>query len=144
MTTRERLFSPRGFLLWGGVLLVVLGVLGFLGWFTKASSPGFWLTGAESVAHLLLGVFGLAAVYLPGVNDALRPYYRRIVIVIGAGALFFSLYGFLAGGNPEPNTFGLFNLEFVDAVLYLLYAAWAFAAAFWGPGPERAPEVAAA
>ena len=133
MTLRTLFFTPRGFLITGGIALLVLGILGFLNVFTSAD---FYLTTGENVVHMGLGVVALAAVFVPGVNTAVAPYYRWLVIAVGLIALFFTMYGFLLpGGNPPTtlNTFGVANLEFWDNVIHLIVAAWAFAAAFWSP-----------
>jgi len=133
MNSRETLFTPRGFLIVGGVVLLLLGMVGFLGIFT---SSVFYLTTGENVAHVGLGVVALAAVFVPGLNTALEPYYRWMVILVGVIALFFGVYGFLMPtGNPPTtlNTFGLANLEIVDNLIHLVVAAWAFLAAFWSP-----------
>ncbi len=134
MNYREMLFTPKGFLMSGGIVLLLLGLLGFvvLGPTAEKSALGsfFWLDNAENFAHLALGIVALAALYVPGLNSALAPYYRWIVILVGLIALFFGVYGFIATG-PAPNTFGLTNLELSDNLLHLVVAAWAFAAAFW-------------
>jgi hypothetical protein len=130
MNMREMLFTPRGFLIVGGAVLLLLGIVGFLGIFTLNV---FYLTAGENVAHVALGLVALAAVYVPGLNDTLRPYYRWIVILVGVIALFFGVYGFIVpAGNPPTtlNTFGLANLEIVDNLIHLVVAAWAFAASF--------------
>ena len=50
MNYRETLFKPRGFLIVGGAVLLLLGVLGFFilndpaNWF-------FWLDPGENIAH---------------------------------------------------------------------------------------------
>lgn len=131
MSLRTLFFTPRGFLITGGIVLLVLGIVGFLNIFT---SQTFYLTTGENVAHVGLGVVALAAVFVPGLNSAVAPYYRSLTISVGLIALFFGVYGFLLpGGNPPTtlNTFGLANLEFFDNVIHLVVAAWAFAAAFW-------------
>lgn len=133
MNYRETLFTPRGFLIVGGAVLLVLGLLGFVV-LKDPSLSFFWLDNSENYAHILLGVVALAAVFVPGLNTALEPYYRWIVILVGVIALFFGVYGFLlpAGSPAAPNTFGLSNLELGDNLLHLVVAAWAFLAAFWG------------
>lgn len=137
MDYRETLFTPRGFLIVGGAVLALLGIIGFFV-LNNPSLTFFWLDGSENIAHLVLGVVALAAVFVPGLNTSLEPYYRWIVILVGAIALFFGVYGFLvpAGSPAAPNTFGLTNLELGDNLLHLVVAAWAFLAAFWGPQRE--------
>ena len=122
-------FTPRMFLIVGGVVLLLLGVVGYLNIFTKAAFPQFYLTPGENVAHVALGIIALAAVFVPGLNAALAPYYRWIVLLVGVIALFFGLYGFVVANNPDPNTFGVANLEIVDNIIHLVVAAWAFASA---------------
>ena len=126
-------FTPRMFLIVGGAVLLLLGIVGFLNIFTEEAYPAFWLDGGENVAHVVLGAVALAAVFVPGLNSALAPYYRPIVILVGLIALFFGIYGFVVAGDTSgANTFGLSNLEFADNILHLVVAAWAFASAFMG------------
>jgi hypothetical protein len=128
--------NPKQFLVIGGAVLVLLGIAGMIGFGPTATksilNDTFWLDNGENVAHLFLGVVALAAVFVPGINSVLEPYYRQIVILVGLVALFFGVYGFFAGTNV-PNTFGLANLEFTDNILHLVVAVWAFAAAFMKP-----------
>lgn len=133
MDWREALFTPRGFLMVGGAVLTLLGVIGFFVLNSASQLSFFWLDTSENVAHLALGIVALAAVYAPTLNTMLEPYYRWIVVLVGVIALFFGGYGFLVGNSPTPNTFGLTNLELGDNLLHLVVAAWAFAAAFWAP-----------
>jgi hypothetical protein len=131
--------NPRQFLIFGGAVLLLLGIVGYLGVFNEASTPAFWLDPGENLAHTVLGIVALAAVFVPGLNDFLRPYYRAIVILVGVLALFFGVYGFIVSGAAEPNTFGVANLENPsDNILHLVVAAWAFLAAF-GPGSRTEP-----
>jgi hypothetical protein len=137
MTVRT-FFTPRNFLIYGGVVLLLLGLVGFAGVFSKTSTPAFWLDAGENWAHTGLGIIALAAVFVPGLNSALAPYYRWIVILVGIIALFFAVYGFLQSGATEPNTFGISNLENPsDNILHIVVAAWAFASA-WSPSTARA------
>ena len=130
--------NPKQFLTIGGIILVLLGILGVLGVFNETTTPWFWLDSGENVAHLFLGVVALAAVFVPGLNTALAPYYKPIVILVGIIALFFGVYGFMVAGASTPNTFGLTNLESPsDNLLHLVVGVWALAAALRPAGAAR-------
>ncbi|MCI0345081.1 MAG: hypothetical protein L0221_06480 [Chloroflexi bacterium] len=140
MTMGSGIFSPKGFLMAGGIVLLLLGIIGYLNIFTYEGSPAFWLTGGENIAHVVLGLVALAALYVPGLNSALAPYYRWIVLLVGVIALFFGIYGFvLPVGDPSNlNTFGVADLENpADNILHLVVAAWAFLAG-WKSEPSMA------
>lgn len=123
--------NPKQFLTIGGAVLVLLSLIGFTGVLNQQATPFFFLTAGENVAHLVLGVVALAAVFVPGLNSLLAPLYRPIVILVGIIAVFFGLYGFAVGGAPVPNTFGVANLENPsDNLLHLIVGAWALWAAF--------------
>ncbi len=127
----------RLFLIIGGAVLLLLGLVGYAGIFTKESTPWFWLDSGENLAHTFLGVVALAAVFVPGLNSALKPYYRAIVGLVGVIALFFAAYGFIQAGGVEPNTFGVANLENPsDNVLHLVVGIVALAAAWMG-APDK-------
>ena len=130
--------NPKQFLTIGGAILVLLGIVGLLGVFNQTTTPWFWLDSGENVAHLFLGVVALAAVFVPGLNTALAPYYKPIVILVGIIALFFGVYGFVVAGAAAPNTFGLTNLESpADNLLHLIVGVWALAAALRPAGAGR-------
>ena len=119
--------NPKQFLQFGGVILVVLGVVGLLPVFTKENTPWFYLDTGENVAHIGLGVVAIAAAYLL-TDPAMQKW---LVAVVGVVALFFGIYGFVVSGQPAPNTFGLANLESpADNLLHLVVGAWALYAAF--------------
>lgn len=130
--------NPKQFLTIGGAILVLLGIVGLLGVFNQTATPWFWLDTGENVAHLFLGAVALAAVFVPGLNSALAPYYKPIVILVGIIALFFGVYGFVVAGAAAPNTFGLTNLESpADNLLHLIVGVWALAAALLPAGAIR-------
>ena len=132
-------FTPKGFLTYGGAILLLLGIVGFLGVFTKEAFPAFWLDTGENVAHTALGIIALAIVFVPGLNTAFAPYYRWIVILLGVVALFFAVYGLAVGGAAEPNTFGISNLESpADDILHLVVGVWALYAAWRAPASSMA------
>jgi hypothetical protein len=135
------LVYPRLFLTVGGAVLLLLGIVGYLNVFTESGTPAFWLDNGENLAHTVLGIVALAAVFVPGLNTALAPYYRPIVGLVGAIALFFAVYGFLqpAGTAADPNTFGVSNLENPsDNLLHLVVGIVAFAAIWVKPSEEAA------
>jgi len=121
--------NPKQFLQFGGVILVVLGVVGLLPVFTRENTPWFYLDTGENVAHIGLGVVAIAAAYLL-TDPAMQKW---LVAIVGVVALFFGIYGFVVSGQPAPNTFGLANLESpADNLLHLVVGAWALFAAFMG------------
>jgi hypothetical protein len=135
------LVYPRLFLTIGGAVLLLLGIVGYLNVFTESGTPDFWLDNGENLAHTFLGVVALAAVFVPGLNTALAPYYRAIVGLVGIIALFFAVYGFLqpAGSSADPNTFGVANLENpADNLLHLVVGIAAIAAVYLKPREEMA------
>ena len=130
--------TPKGFLTYGGAILLLLGILGFVALSSATAYPSFYLDGGENVAHTGLGIIALAIVFVPGLNTMFEPYYRWIVILLGIVTLFFAVYGFVVSGNPAPNTFGLANLENpFDNILHLVVGVWALYAA-WRPSPAMA------
>jgi hypothetical protein len=125
------IFTPKGFLTYGGAVLLLLGLVGFFT-FNDSSQTAFWLDSGENWAHLGLGVIALAIVFVPGLNTMFAPYYRWIVILLGVVALFFAVYGVVVAGDTSgKNTFGLANLETpVDDVIHLVVGVWALYAAW--------------
>jgi len=123
--------TPRGFLQWGGIVLTLLGIVGFLGIFSKSAVPSFYLDTGENVAHLGLGVIALAALYVPGLNTALAPYYKWIVVLVGLIALFFTVVGFLNASVPAPNTSAYSLGSQLAHLLHPVVGVWALWAAFY-------------
>ena len=118
--------NPRQFLLVGGIVLLALGLVGFLGVFSDTKSA-FYLDSGENVAHTVLGIIAIAAAFV--ISDG--TLQKWLVAVVGVTALFFAVYGFMVAGNAPPNTFGISNLESpADDVLHLVVGIWALAAAF--------------
>lgn len=119
------LLTPNGFLKVGGVVLVVLGVLGYLLPEGRLLGDAFYLDNAENIAHLVLGVVALIAAYTIPASAQ-----RGLVWVVGLTALLFAVWGFMVAGEPAPNWYGVTNLENpLDNVLHLAVAVWAIWAA---------------
>lgn len=113
--------NPKQFLMLGGIVLMVLGVLGYVLPGGQIFGDSWYLTPGENIAHLVLGVVAIGASYMA--DEKTQKMLTQVVAVV---ALFFGLYGFLVGGNPPLNTFGLANLETpFDHILHLVVAAWA-------------------
>jgi uncharacterized membrane protein HdeD (DUF308 family) len=111
--------NPKMFLKWGGVILLVLGVLGFV-WPAPQLYPTFYLDGAENWAHLVLGLVALAIAYWADGQTQ-----KWIATLVGVVALYFGVWGFVVGGAPEPNYYGITNLEMLDNIVHLVVGVWA-------------------
>ena len=122
--------NPKQFLLIGGIVLLLLGIVGYAGLFSQMNSV-FYLDTGENVAHTVLGIVAIAASYL--LKDA--QLQKWLVVAVGVVALFFGVYGFIVAGGAPPNTFGISNLESpADDILHLVVGIWALAAAFMPRG----------
>ncbi|MBI2514616.1 hypothetical protein HYV91_00285 [Candidatus Wolfebacteria bacterium] len=113
--------NPKQFLQIGGVVLVLVGLLGFfnvLGPDAANSIFGssWWFDSAENWAHLVLGVVALVAAFVFPANTQ-----KPLVIAVGALGLLAGLYSAFG----EVNLLGA-NLENpADTVLHLVVGAWA-------------------
>ena len=113
--------NSKQFLMVGGIILLVLGVLGLVLPSGQILGDSWYLTPGENMAHLVLGVVALAAAYMADAKTQ-----KMLTQVVAVVALFFGVYGFVVGGNPPLNTFGLANLETpYDHLLHLVVGAWA-------------------
>lgn len=125
------IFTPKGFLQVGGIILVLIAILGYVGIIgpTPESSifgTGWWFDNAENVAHLVLGVVALLAAVV--LKNAMHQQW--LVAIVGVLGILFGVYS-LFGGIPEGTVFMGANLENpLDTVLHLVVGAWALVAAF--------------
>ncbi len=123
--------NPKQFLQLGGVILVLLGIVGFL-----VPSIGTLLvfTMAENVAHTVLGIVALVLAPLP-----LADLKKWVVVLVGLVALYFAVAGFMVAGQAVPNYYGVAQLDNpVDNILHLVVGIWALAAAFMGKEAKMA------
>lgn len=121
--------NPKQFLVWGGAILVVVGILGFVGVIgpTAAHSifkSAWWFDNGENWAHLVIGVVGLIAAYtLPGSAQ------KSLVMVLGVIGILIGLYSIVIS-----RSFLGANLENpADSLLHLVVGAWALYVS-WGKG----------
>lgn len=135
------LFTPTGFLRYGGLVLLLVAVVGFLGIFNSLAF--FSLDGGENIAHLALGIVGVAAGF--GLKDA--GIHKLLTTVVFATAAIFTVWGLILpdggalanGAFAKPNFYGLANLESpADSILHLVVALWAGAALKMGMGKPAA------
>ncbi|MBI2033837.1 MAG: hypothetical protein HYT13_01935 [Candidatus Liptonbacteria bacterium] len=112
--------TPKSFLKIGGIVLVVVGILGFfvIGPTPDASVFGsaWWFDNGENWAHILFGVVALVAITALK-NEAVQ---KKLVMLVGILALLVGVYGFF-----NANFLGA-NLENpLDNLLHLAVGAWA-------------------
>ncbi len=105
---------PKQFLMLGGIILLALGLLGFIGF---RLGDALYFDSAENWAHTVLGIVAIAASYVLGESAQ-----RSLVWVVGVVAVFFGIYGFI---SP---TFDGAHLEFLDNIVHLAVAVWAYLA----------------
>lgn len=114
--------NPKNFLIFGGIVLVLVGLLGMMGPIgpTAADSifgSSWWFDPVENWAHLILGIVGLIAAFILPAS-----LQRTLVILLGIVALLVAVY------NVFSTELGGANLQNpADLVLHLVVAIWAFA-----------------
>lgn len=125
----DYILSPQGFLKIGGVVLVLVAVLGFIGVIGPTSDTlfgGYWyFDNAENWAHLVLGIAALvAAFWFPA------SFNKMLVMVLGVIGVLVGLYS-LFGPMPEGATLmGAMLQNPTDTLLHLVVGAWALIAGF--------------
>ena len=113
--------DPKQFLLIGGIVLAVVGVIGFFGIIgptPEASVFGsaWWFDNGENWAHLILGVVAIALAYSAGAN-----IQGWVTLLVGILGVLVALWGWIIG----PSFYGA-NLENpLDNLLHLAVGAWA-------------------
>lgn len=113
--------NPKQFLTIGGVVLVVIGLLGFFGVIGPTAEgsifgDNWWFDGPENWAHLVLGVVALIAAY-----NLSESNQKVLTMVLGVVAVLVGLYSLFSPGN-----FLGANLENpMDTLLHIAVGAWA-------------------
>lgn len=112
--------NAKQFLMWGGVVLLVVGILGFIGVIGPTPDQSifgdtWWFDNGENWAHTILGVVAIVASMSLGAEAM-----KMLTMAVGVLALFFGLYNF------GYTTFMGANLESpADLILHLAVAGWA-------------------
>ncbi len=121
--------DPKQFLKIGGIVLVLVGLLGFFGLIgpTEESSifgSAWWFDTAENWAHTVVGVVALIAAYCLKSASA----QKNLVMLVGILGLFFGVYNLFS-----TNFLGA-NLENpLDTILHFAVGIWALWAAMRKP-----------
>lgn len=129
MTT---ILSPKGFLKVGGVVLVLVAVLGYVGIIGPTPEQSifgdaWYFDNAENIAHLVLGVVALILAF--AANAGVQ---KAITVVVGIIAVLAGLYSLM--GTATLWGAGLENP--LDTILHLVVGAWALAAGIKRHGGE--------
>lgn len=113
--------TPKQFLLIGGIVLIVVGLLGFFGVIGPTAGQSifgstWWFDNGENWAHLIIGVVGVIAAYaLPASGQ------KPLVMVLGVIGILVGLYSLVIS-----HSFLGANLENpADSLLHLVVGAWA-------------------
>lgn len=130
------IFTPKKFLQIGGAVLVLVGILGFIGVIGPTADKSifgnfWWFDGAENIAHTVLGIVGiLASIVLP------NSMQKTLVMILGIVGVLVGLYNIISmellGAHLESPA---------DLVLHLVVGAWALFASFNKGTVEASPEV---
>ena len=118
------LFSSKGFLKVGGLVLVLVAILGYIGVIGPTPEKSifgsfWWFDNKENLAHLVIGVAGLVAASV--LSNSLQ---KNLVVLLGVIGVTVGLYNVvsmkLLGANLESPA---------DLVLHLVIGVWALKAA---------------
>ncbi len=118
--------NPKQFLQIGGIVLVAVGILGFVGILgpdaeSSVFGPNWWFDSAENWAHLFLGIVALIVAYVFPATT-----HKTITIIVGVVGILVGLYSI----TGETQLLGA-NLESpLDTILHLAIGAWALWASY--------------
>lgn len=116
--------NAKQFLQIGGVVLLLVGILGFIGVIGPTADQSifgdfWWFDNGENWAHTILGIVALIASMSLGMGAQ-----KMLTQLVGVLALFFGVYNFFS------ESFYGANLESpADLILHLVIAIWALWAA---------------
>ncbi|MBI3956548.1 MAG: hypothetical protein HY340_00990 [Candidatus Kerfeldbacteria bacterium] len=112
--------NPKQFLLWGGLILVLVAILGFIGVIGPTAEKSifgdnWWFDNAENWAHLIIGIVGLIAAFAFPMS-----VQKPLVLILGIIGVVVGIYSIFT------QTLGGANLENpADTILHLVVGAWA-------------------
>ena len=115
-----KFFTPKNFLTVGGIVLVVVGLAGFIGIIGPTPERSlfgsfWWFDNYENFAHLILGVVGLLVAFVFPMK-----WHRPIALLVGVLAIFFALYNLMS-----TNFYGAGLESPADLLLHTVVGVWA-------------------
>lgn len=123
------LITPNMFLKVGGLVLVLVAVLGYVGVIGPTADSLFgaawYFDNVENIAHLVLGVVALAAAFVLPAG-----LHKPLVIVVGIVAILVGLYSLFV----DSMLLGAMLQNPADTALHLVVGAWALWAGLRGGG----------
>jgi hypothetical protein len=126
--------NPKQFLVIGGIVLVLVGILGFVGVIGPTAADSifgdtWWFDNTENWAHTILGIVALIAAFVFPART-----HKPIVIVVGLVGVLFGVI------NLFTEQVGSANLEMhADTILHFAIGAWALLSAFKGGSTSSQP-----
>lgn len=119
--------NPKQFLVIGGVVLVIIAILGFIG--ITGPTPAqsifgsmWWFDNYENWAHLILGIVALLSAFLmPAVGQ------KTLVMLLGVIGLLIGIYSIF-----YVNFFGAMLQNPADTILHIAVGIWALIASMGG------------
>ena len=116
----RRSVNPKSFLTIGGIVLVLVAILGFIGVIGPTAEKSifgdsWWFDNGENWAHLIIGAIALISAYTVGAAGQ-----KMLVTLVGIIALLVGVIGFFG-----TNFLGS-NLESpADNILHIVIGLWA-------------------
>lgn len=126
--------NPKNFLLIGGLVLVLVAILGFVGVIGPTAEKSvfgasWWFDNGENWAHLIIGIVGLIGAFAFPMSLQ-RPVVMLLAIIgILIGIYSFFKQGFLGANLENP----------ADSILHLVVGIWAFLSARGGKSMMASP-----
>ena len=121
------ILSPKGFLQVGGVVLVLVAVLGFVGIIGPTAESLFgsywYFDNVENLAHLVLGVVALVLAFWGG-----SEIQKWITVAVGAIAIIAALWSVFGAVPDGSNLLGAQLQNPADTVLHAVVGVWALVA----------------